>query len=150
MRPGAEAYFGQQKAKVKAKLNEIILWLFSEVFDFSFFIFANSSWLLCVVCVCLLAGVGGVSARFKSNLLALLSPLATQQLFSHITYTQCVPYSLFTDLRVSLPHYTTIFYYIFFYSPLLCHLQSDFLFLSPRSQIVAHKFRQNQVLAQLY
>lgn len=43
----------------------------------------------------------GVFARFKSNLLALLSSLATQQLFSHITYTQRVPNSMFTDLR---PH----------------------------------------------
>lgn len=60
---------------------------------------------------------GGVFARLKSNLVALLSPtpmltslpspppppLATQQLFSHITYTPCVPDALFTDLRVSTP-----------------------------------------------
>lgn len=50
------------------------------------------------VCVCVFVGVG-LFARFKSNLLALLSSLATQQLFSHITYTQRVPNSMFTDLR---------------------------------------------------
>lgn len=50
------------------------------------------------VCMCVCVGVG-VFARFKSNLLALLSSLATQQLFSHITYTQRVPNSMFTDLR---------------------------------------------------
>lgn len=48
------------------------------------------------VCVCV-----GVFARFKSNLLALLPSFATQQLFSHITYTQRVPNSMFTDLPES-------------------------------------------------
>lgn len=52
--------------------------------------------------MCVRVGVG-VFARFKSNLLALLSSFATQQLFSHITYTQRVPNSMFTDLRERLP-----------------------------------------------
>lgn len=85
---------------------------------------------------------GGVLARLKSNLVALLSPLATQQLFSHITYTPCVPYALFTDLRVSTPiiqpFSITARVFSFFCCCFVCCpiFPSDFLFLSPRSQNV--------------